>query len=477
MSEASSLLSNTFAQRSGSTALICGEIRLSYAQLYRRAASLVERLRLDGINRRMTVAVELSNSIDFAVVYIAGAVGGYRIVPVNPALPESQKQYLYANTPPDKIIRKGLHLDDTAILKVHDSGYHFDPDAELIFFTSGTTSQPKGVRHSFARMVENVSAFNRLAGIDETTVMINVMPMSYMAGFLNTLLSPLLAGGTVIITPGFSADMARNFWPLAIQHDINTLWLSPTMAAMLARLNRSEEITAWTTKNLHQIFVGTAPLPQTVRNAFETVFGVICRESYGMTEVLLVSCQVEEDGFCDGSVGRVLDGVEIQTRNAAGHDLTPGEEGELWLRSPYMLIEYRIGECGEPQQPFLDEWLPTGDLGRIDSQGRLYITGRLKDLIIHGGINVSPRAVEDVLISHPEVSEAAVLGKAHPFWGEEVIAFIALKNESPSKLEDLKSYCQARLVPDAVPSRFEVLSKLPMTVTGKIRKELLRKHL
>lgn len=470
-------LSRVFAGRREATALCAGDETLTYAQYYACAAALAGQLQQAGVGSRMTVAVELENSIDFAIAYLAGAVGGYRLVPVNPALPESQKQYLYTNTAPDMILRAPLGQEVRNALVRPVENFHFNPAAELVFFTSGTTSRPKGVRHSLERMAANAAAFNRLTGCDDTLVMMNLMPMSYMAGFLNTLLAPLMAGGTVVITPGFSADLARNVWTLAMRHAINAIWLSPTMAAMLTRLNRSQEIPAWTAAHLERVFVGTAPLPRAVRDAFETTFGVRCFESYGMTEVLLVSCQVDRGDCHDGSVGQLLEGVTVQARSEQGEALEQGAEGELWLHSPYLLLEYRVGEDGEPQQPFIDGWLPTGDLGRRDEQGRLYITGRLKDLIIHGGVNVSPRAVEDQLLIHPQVRAVAVIGAPHAFWGEEVVAFVVPEDASACDRDVLKAHCQERLVPDAVPGRIEIISSLPCTVTGKVRKELLRELL
>jgi len=193
-----------------------------------------------------------------------------------------------------------------------------------------------------------------------------------------------------------------------------------------------------------------------------------------MNEVLLTACQLEQDGFCDGTVGRLLEGVDVRVLDPQQRQLPPHQVGELWIRSPFMFTEYMVDE-GLKNQPLpCDEWLPTGDLGHIDEAGRLAVTGRLKDLIIRGGVNVSPQAVEAVLLSHPGVREAAVVGEEHPFWGEEVVAFVVLEDDANGVIEELSGHCKVALNADSIPCRFQALPELPRSPIGKVLKAQLK---
>ena len=184
-----------------------------------------------------------------------------------------------------------------------------------------------------------------------------------------------------------------------------------------------------------------------------------------MTEVLLVSASATGDP-APATVGRPLPDVELDFR---GDD---GADGELHVRAPSALDGYLDPETGEPVSARTDGWLATGDVGHLDDDGRLVITGRIKDLIIHGGANVSPTAVEDVLLSHPSVVDAGVVGREHPFWGEEVVAHVVAEGGEP-EVAELTDWCRARLAPDAVPTSFHFCDGLPRSSTGKLQRHLL----
>jgi long-chain acyl-CoA synthetase len=303
------------------------------------------------------------------------------------------------------------------------------------------------------------------------------MPMTYMAGFLNTLLSPWMAGATAILAPPFDATTALRFWEPARAHDVNTLWLTPTIISALCRLDRDPTVREWTRRTLRSVFAGTAPLPEAKSADFERRFGAKPLESYGMTELLLVTGNRSGRLGRPGSVGRPLPDIETAFRRKSGSHGQAGNTEQLWVRTPYALKGYVEPDTKELVSPLTDGWLSTGDLGHRDDDGNLFITGREKDLIIRGGANVSPVAIEGALLHHADVVEAAVIGVPHDFWGEEVVACLELSRSKSldavraSLIESCRE--QAPMVPD----RFVSMDTLPRGVSGKIQKHSLRERL
>jgi acyl-CoA synthetase (AMP-forming)/AMP-acid ligase II len=247
------------------------------------------------------------------------------------------------------------------------------------------------------------------------------------------------------------------------------------MVAFLLRMNRNPQAPAWVRQNVKHIFVGTAPLPNSTRVAFEETFGCPLLESYGMTEVLLVASNVLQATRDGRSAGRLMKDVLVHARGPEDQPLSGSAEGELFVRTPFSLAGYLDPESGKEVSPLRDGWLPTGDVGFVDGERNLHITGRLKDLIIHGGTNVSPRAVEESILRFAGVDDVAVVGVAHPFWGEEVVAFVQpAAGRTVGELRDrLMAHCRSELAPDAVPSRFIEQRELPRNSTGKVQKHLL----
>ena len=473
----------------------CSGVRqacFSYGEVAELAAGLAGALTRRDLTLGDRVAVVLPNGIDFVLLYLACLHAGLTIVPVNPNLAAEEIEHSLRLTRPRLIV---VRTKDTSRLQrfpaplwmteapgdILAAARHHEQvpcaaGAHRLFsitFTSGTTSRPKGVAHSVENLLANAASFNRLAGFERDARLLHVLPMSYMAGFLNTLLSPLMAGATVILAPAFDAQAALRFWEPAIRHRATTLWISPTIAAALCRLDRDAAVRTWTRANLSSVFVGTAPLPAPVKHDFEGRFGVELFESYGLTEFLLVSANTPLRDRANGSVGPLLEGVEIGIRSENGDPLEEGGPGDLWIRSSYALNAY-LTEAGDAPPAARDGWMPTGDLGMVDRCGNLVITGRRKDLIIRGGVNVSPRAIEDVLLSHPSISDAAVIGAPHAFWGEQVVALVSLKEHpgAAARREELLSLCRDRLA--LPPDHLFGVEKLPRTLNGKLNKAQIR---
>lgn len=464
-------LTEIFRSGSERPALSVAGRTLSHGELLAEGQRRADHWHATGLRPGARVMLAPGERSEYLFAVIGGALGGYELVSVSQKATAGEIEHIRRVTRPDLEWRR-LPDDSRAAPAPREATFHNVP---VTFFTSGTTSLPKGVCHDFETLVANAEAFNRRAGVDATVCMLHVMPTGYMAGLLNTFLSPLIAGGRVVLGEAFDARSALTFWEPALTEDVNAVWLSPTMAATLARLCRDDSVPAWTAAHLRRVFVGTAPLHAATRNAFRDRFGVDCLESYGMTECMFVSVNDPRAPDPGSSVGLLLDGVEAVARDAAGTTLPAGGEGDLWVRSPYSLAGYLDPDSGRPVPALgADGWLDTGDIGIVDAQRRMTITGRRKDLIIHGGTNVSPKAVEDILLAYPGVRDAAVVGVPHPYWGEEVLACLTLEHAATLDEAALRAHCARQLSPDAIPGRFRVLDEFPRSSGGKVQKHLLR---
>lgn len=466
-------LKNIFISRWKHPALIAKDQSFDYCSLYNQATGVGSWLSAKGYGANDTIALRLPNGWPFAVAYLACILNGYRFVPVNIELSFREQDYILNRVSPKFVLEDEAQLVALPPSKVSAPDFSDFPDtASAIFFTSGTTGFPKGVIHSINSLVGNAIAFNESQGVDGDIRMYHVLPMSYMAGFLNTLLCPWLAGGTVLIGSRFRPTNAFNFWQDSISLGANSIWITPSIASFLTRVNRDPEVAREVQKHFDYIYCGTAPLPLSVRRSFHFVYGVPLQESYGMSEVLLVSAQTKKEAESRCDVGKLLTGISVNFRS-----LQENSEQEIIIHTPYAYKEYLL-ESGYSFPLMVDGGIPTGDTGYLEKD-TLIISGRLKDLIIRGGLNVSPVSIENVLLSEPGVQEVAVLGLQHEFWGESIVAcLIAESGFSHITLENsLRTRCQNELSEGMRPDRYIWLKDLPRSTTGKIQKHILREQI
>jgi acyl-CoA synthetase (AMP-forming)/AMP-acid ligase II len=470
---ASVQINRVFAERWMRPALVTDERSFSYGELYAHAAAMRDWLVAQGCRAGDTVALRLPNGWSFAAAYLACILGRYRLVPVNPELNADDQRYILGRVAPCVV------MEDEAALAALPPAEADTPDfaypvgeVAAVFFTSGTTGRPKGVCHTLDGLVGNAVAFNQSQGLNDDTRLYHVLPMAYMAGFLNTLLSPWLAGGTVLLGPRFRPAEALQFWQRPLAWSANAIWLTPTLAAVLVRMNRDPDIAHKVSGSLRHVFCGTAPLPIAVRQAFRATFGCSLQESYGMSEVLLVSAQTRGVADTSTNVGHLLAGVHATFRAVPGR-----VEEELVINTPYALMGYLL-EDGETSPLLDDGGMPSGDVGQMEGDA-LIITGRLKDLIIRGGLNVSPVAVENVLLREPGLQEVAVVGLPHDFWGESIVACLVAEVGASidTLLPSLQLRCSNELGEGMRPDRYVWLDTLPRASTGKVQKHVLVERL
>ncbi|MGD9807286.1 MAG: class I adenylate-forming enzyme family protein [Deferribacterales bacterium] len=446
-------LYNKFVKCGSREALIFADVSYTYEDLLHHSFSIMHDMYDRGLRKGDRIGIILGNSAEYIFSYFACMFGGFTAFPMNPDMPESFTEGLLVDVEPAFVIDDRYEYE---LKTAHSTPDISDDDIFAVFHTSGTTSKPKGLCFTADRMIGNVEAFNDLTGLDEKTVMLHVMPMSYMAGFLNTVLSPLCAEGKVVISDKFSAASAMFFWEKGLRHSCNTIWMSPSMVALVTRVTRSEEVIKKVSTDMKYVFVGTASLKDVVRKPFEDKFGIDCLESYGMSEILLVSVNTPENNR-KGSVGELLGGVSIEP-----------DEDELLINTEYVCESYfKLDD--KISMPF-----KTGDIGHLED-GSLYITGRKKDIIIHGGYNISPSAVEQALEKYSGVEESCVVGVESEFWGEDVIGFV--KSDRELDCADVIKFVRKHLPADAVPQSVIQIENMPRNENGKILKNKLKEML
>jgi long-chain acyl-CoA synthetase len=321
-------------------------------------------------------------------------------------------------------------------------------------------------------LLQSALAFNVATQITSENRYLHHLPMSYMAGFLNTLLCPLIAGASVLVNPVFDPTLALRYWTLAEHHGVNTLWLVPSMATLLLKLDRRLRDPLFYQGMIRLACIGTAPVPARLWTEFKQRYGLQLQESYGLSETLFVSTNSPSLPQKSGSVGKLLSGVTIRIANEQGQSLELHETGLIQIKTPFLMKEYFQNDA--PNEP--QTWFDSGDLGHLDEEGYLFITGRKKDLIIRGGMNVSPRALEEGFLDHPWVDQVAVLGLPHDVKGEEIFVLLKPKvSPLPETWSDiLARYAREKFASHCQPDHFVLVEKFPIGVSGKILKNQLR---
>ncbi len=480
----------------------------THGEAWSAAHALACDLRRRGLRPGDRLALSLPNSPELAIAYMAALQAGIVVVPLGAGFGRRELRSIldrarptlalasqgaserigaaHAEHPPDVVhVTAGGEDGEVDVWSLGpDAGWEpFDgltsdvPAA--IHFTSGTTGAPRGVAHRVRDFVGNAQRFAAATGLDEQARFHHTLPMTYMAGYYNLLLLPWVLGASVVLDRSFDARSVMRFWEAPMRHDANVLWLVPTIMAMLLRVDRGEEGPAWAREHVRFGACGTAPLDPQLRAEFEARYGFAVHESYGLSETLLATSSTPDAKAPPGAVGTALPGVELSLRDASGAEVANGDPGTIHIASPDTMLGYLEAADGELAfaAPLVDErWLDTGDIGTLDGDGQLRITGRSKEVIIRGGVNISPGEIERVLTGHAGVEHAAVVGIPHEILGEDVAAVIVPRDGgSLEALEpQLKALARESLDGPQQPAVFLQIDELPLTPTGKVRKGALR---
>jgi long-chain acyl-CoA synthetase len=480
-------------------------------EVAREATQLAAGLKALGIEKGDRVIVMLPNSPEVIIAYQAIARAGAIIIPVLPLLKGPEIHYIAQNSGAKAIITSSIlipllqdALTDVStmqyiiatdlsseqataqlipyrdvVAKGADRADEYLQDLEnpptsedtaIILYTSGTTGRPKGVMLSHRNLVSNATGSGLAPEVDASLpheVTLAVLPLAHAYGILVSNLA-YVGGSQVVMLPRFEVHAVLS----AIErYKVVAFGGVPAMFVALLYAPNTEK---YDTSSLQWCGSGSAPLPVEVLKGFEKKFGCEIREGYGLSEgTTALSSHPAGAERKPGSVGLPIPGVEIQIVDENDNPLPVGEIGEIVSRGPNTMQGY-FNMPEETAAALRNGWLHTGDMGRFDEDGYLYVVERKKDLIIRGGFNIYPRDVEEVLTTHPAVIEAAVIGVPSERMGEEVKAYVVTR--TPVDAETLMAYCREHLANYKTPSQIEFLSTLPRNPIGKIDKKELRKH-
>jgi fatty-acyl-CoA synthase len=475
--------------------------RLSYREMNHRAASAARTWLYGlGLKPKDRIGILSANRLEFIDAYCAAAKSGVILVPLGTRLTAAELAVIVADCGLSAVLYGPEHedtvrqlaglvevgrlvaFDDTDVptavgwkaLSASAGKGDYVPavcrpeDPYCLLYTSGTTGRPKGVIIPHRMVAWN--AYNTVVcwQLTETDVSPIFTPL-YHAGGLSAFLTPiLLAGGTIVLHGGF--DTAE-IWRVIEEEGCTVVLGVPTIWKMLA------EAPEFATADLSAVrcfFSGGAPLPRHLIDVYRER-GVVLRQGYGLTEVG-VNCFAmsdEEAWSKAGSIGRPLMFTEARVMDADGTEKPPDEVGELCFRGPHVSAGYWNNPRATAESRDKGGWFHTGDMACRDIDGFFYIAGRAKDMFISGGVNVYPAEIENVLLQHPALADAAVIGVPHDTWGEVGVAFVVPAPGEAVTSKDLAGFVGGRLARYKVPKDFHIVDTLPRTPYGKVIKSEL----
>ena len=487
------LLGLTNSIPSERTALIQPEqhIRLSYGELTTQVEILTETLAALGVKRGDRIAIALPNGVASILCFLAASEAG-TAAPLNPAYKEEEFRFYLEDTgarilllPPDgaeqarraagdsvQVVTVEMDAAGTVTLNGGMAGRVPVPppsvdDTALVLHTSGSTGRPKRVPLSHANLcisARNIARTYALTGDDVTMC---VMPLFHVHGLIASTLATLATGGTVVVPVKFNT---HSFWRIARDYGITWYSAVPTIhQLLLARAGSGGRPEG--AEKLRFIRSCSAALPPQVMQDLENAFGAPVVEAYGMTEAAhqMTSNPLPPENRLPGSVGRGTN-VRISIMDAEGRHLPPGERGEVVIKGPNVVQGYENNPEANATS-FVDGWFRTGDQGFLDENGYLTLVARIKELIIRGGEKISPREIDEVLLTHPAVAEAVCFGVPHKTWGEEVAAAVVLRQ--PVTESELLAFCRHHLAEFRRPKHIYITDTIPRTATGKIQRRVV----
>lgn len=473
-----------------------GTTGATYEEFVTRVAGIATGLARSGLEPGDRIVVDLPNSPYFLEVLWAAFWGGFVAVPVNWHLNANEIEYIVDDCDARAIVAAaetveqcrtlrssvmrisagdagvGVTIDELALAPA-DAPADCAPDATAwLFYTSGTTGRPKGAMLSHRNLTAMAWAYySDVDHVDADAVYLHAAPLSHGSGLYSI---PIAGhGATQVISPHRSFD-AESYLDLVHAHRVtHATFLSPTMLRRLVSVTEPDDDRI---RSLRSIMVGGAPLHSDDLRRAQAVFGGIVHQMYGQGESPMTITAIRGDemhGRRASSCGRPFTGIAVRVVDSTGEPLPPGQRGEVVVRGDTVMSGY----WGNPEataRTLAGGWLHTGDIGHFDSNGYLFLTDRSKDVIITGGTNVYPREVEEVLLQHPAVSEASVIGVPDADWGESICAVVVLEPGAEASGTDLIMHCRSRLASFKKPRRVIFAEELPKNATGKILKRELR---
>ena len=506
MANLKTMLEDVVRRHGEKTAIVSGDSRMSYTNLEESSNRIAGSLLELGVGKGDRVAILLNNSPQFACIFFGivkiGAVAvpldtKYKTKELNCLLEHCQPRVLFTESPYleaatplitglkyiEYVISLSAAGSNRQILSYEEimtkgltQGTEVDirpEDEACIMYTSGPALTPKGAVLSHVNLVRAVTiSADGFHQSDRDVAVLFALSMHHIVGLVIILLTSIYRGSTVVILPGLSISG----FMAVIEKERATIFISvPFIHALIVKKAREEGVV----NNLNSLRIcGSigAPLSQKLAKQFEKYLGFRLINFYGLTESTAhVTCQSLNGSGKPGSVGRALPGWEVKIVDDNNRELPANQGGEIIVRGPIMSSYYKSPR--DTAGMIKHGWLYTSDIGRVDEDGRLFLTGLKKDMIIAKGQNIYPSDIETVLLDHPEVTDAAVTGIPDEVRGEVVGAAVVLRAGGMATEQEIKRFCLERLANYKVPKQVIFLDSLPRADDGKTNKQVVKKHL
>lgn len=484
------------------TAIVCGDWRLSYTELDRLSNKIANSLIRLGIGRGARVAILLPNGIEFVTAYFGIIKAGAIAVPLDTKYKTDELHSLFNSCQPGMLIAETDCLEQIiadarfgTIRQVIEVGHKYkgqfpsydeivsaSPAAKIdidfrpddiahIGYTSGPTSHPTGATVSHRTLIVEADISARALRQNERDVtMLFALPLHHVFGLVIGLLGTLSSGGKTVVLPGLSLGTLMEL----IEAERGTIFMGvPYVYVLMVRMAQQEGIKN-DIRSLRVCISGGDSLPNEIARRFKRLYGMDLGQIWGLTEACAsVTCTPVDGTWKLGSAGRAMAGWEMKIVDDYGMELPTGQPGEIIVRGPIMQDYYNNSEA--TARAIDNGWLHTGDIGKVDEDGDLFIVGRKKNMIIVKGQNVYPVDIEEVLQTHPQIAEVIAVGIPDELRGEVIGVIVHPKPGEVILDEEVKRFCRQRLSNYKVPKQVIFLDTLSKTAEGKVRRDCLQK--
>jgi long-chain acyl-CoA synthetase len=470
-----------------------GDADITYRELESACRSIRSWLRVQGIEGGDTVSVVMPNGLQTLQVLLAAMSAGCCVNPVNLLSQPDQMRYVLDHSdcklvcvapeweaPVKEILRDltrtvaivVLDPESTSLPHQFSDAPEANADARpsadavaLLMYTSGTTGVPKGVMLTQGMLMANALSVIREHALGAADRVLAVLPLYHINAFVVTMLAPLANGGSLVVARKFSA---ARFWTQVIDNGCTWINVVPTIISYLLEGPgpQDQEVSS-----IRFCRSASAALPPEYLLAFEKRFGIGIIETMGLTETAAPAFSNPLDPLARklGSVGRAS-GCDARIVDVALNPVADGVTGEVVIRGPNVLRGYYKNPAATASSFTADGWFRTGDLGFRDADGFFFITGRIKELIIKGGENIAPREIDEALLRHPKILDAAAVGIPDRHFGQDIMACVVLREGEICSEEDLRAFCHEHLGRYKTPSVFRFISELPRGPSGKVQR-------
>ncbi len=469
---------------------------LTYGQLAGGIASLAGGLVAQGWQRGQVLALMAPNIPEYAVVFHGVAMAGGAVTTINPTYTAKEVHHQLVDAGATAMVTiemfletareaaAGTSVQDIYVIGGAEGARDFtelfgEPlaqqvevdldDVVVLPYSSGTTGLSKGVMLTHRNLVANILQTVSAAELGEDETFIAVLPFFHIYGMQVLMNSGLYAGATILTMPRF--DLVQ-FLELNAEHACTRAFVAPPIVVALAK---HPIVDGYDLSSLNQIFSGAAPLSAELASEAGARLGCEVVQGYGMTELSPVSHLTTPGGFKPGSVGVTAPNTECMIVDpVSGESQGVDGDGELWIRGPQVMKGYLNNEAATSSTIDEDGWLHTGDIARIDADGHVYIVDRLKELIKYKGFQVPPAELEALLLTHPQVADAAVIGLPDDEAGEIPVGYVVMKAGSDATEEDIKAFVAGEVATYKQLQRITVMDEIPKSASGKILRRVLR---